>query len=149
RDTHDAEDAFQATFLVLARKASSIRKQASVSSWLYGVAYRVAMKAKVQLARMRRQDRQAVARTATDPAEDLTWREVQQVLDEELQRLPEKFQAPLLLCYLEGKTRDEAAQQLGWTEGMVKGRLERARELLRSRLARRGVTLSAGLLATA
>src|SRR5262249_55489014 len=79
---------------------------------------------------------------------DITWQEVRTVLDEELHRLPERFQAPLLLCYLEGKTRDEAARELGWTLGTLRGRLERGRELLRTRLTRRGLTLTAALLAS-
>src|SRR5262249_23571697 len=81
-------------------------------------------------------------------ASNITWRDVRTVLDEELQRLPERFRAPLLLCYLEGKTRDEAARELGWSLGTLRGRLERGRELLRTRLTRRGLTLSAALLAS-
>ncbi|OAI46320.1 hypothetical protein AYO44_11505 [Planctomycetaceae bacterium SCGC AG-212-F19] len=141
---HDAEDAFQATFLVLARKASSIRKQQAVASWLYGVAYRLASKAKLQAARRRSHEREA---TPPSPslASDPTWSELRTVLDEELMRLPEKFRAPLLLCYLDGKTQDEAARQLDWSLGTFRRRLDQGRELLRQRLTRRGVALSAAL----
>jgi RNA polymerase sigma factor (sigma-70 family) len=146
-DWHDAEDAFQATFLVLARKATAIRNRESVASWLYAVAYRVALKARVSLARRRKHEQQSAwsQMGAASPAQ-AAWQELRPLLDEELARLPDKYRAPLVLCYLQGKTRDEAAQQLGWTQGMVKGRLERGRDLLRSRLARRGLTLSAALL---
>jgi RNA polymerase sigma-70 factor (ECF subfamily) len=146
-DWHDAEDAFQATFVVLARKAGAIRKQASLASWLYGVANRVSMKARVRLARCRQREREAAQPLASAAAQS-AWQELRPVLDEELGRLPDRYRAPLVLCYLEGKTRDEAAQELGWTLGMVKGRLERGRELLRGRLVRRGLTLSAALLVT-
>jgi RNA polymerase sigma factor (sigma-70 family) len=144
----DAEDVFQATFLVLARKADCLRWHDSITNWLHGVAYRLALKA-----RAANLHRQALERHAGEkppqPAPAVTWQELQPVLDEELQRLPAKYRMPLLLCYLESKTRDEAAQELGWTTGAVKGRLERGRNLLRQRLARRGVTLPAALLATA
>ncbi len=147
RDAHDAEDACQAAFLVLARKAASIRARNSLGSYLYGVAYRVASNLRREVSRRRGREAPAVDVPAPAAA-DVTWREVRGVLDEELWRLPERFRAPLLLCYLEGKTRDEAAHELGWTPGTLRGRLERGRELLRARLARRGLTLSAALLAT-
>lgn len=140
----DAEDAFQATFLVLARKARSIRKQESVSCWLYGVASRIARNVRRKGAKQRHETIHDVG----SPPADVTWREVRTVLDEELARLPERLRLPLVLCYLDGKTRDEAAQELGWSEPTLRGRLERGRDLLRSRLTGRGVTLSSALLAT-
>jgi RNA polymerase sigma factor (sigma-70 family) len=145
----DAEDAFQATFLVLARHAAVIRKQESVGSWLYGVAHRVALKAKAEAARRHVHLRAQPGGSLADPLADLTWRELCAALDEELTRLPDKYRAPLLLCYMEGKTQDEAAAQLGWARGTLKRRLERGREILRGRLLRRGLTLSASLFAAA
>jgi RNA polymerase sigma factor (sigma-70 family) len=164
RDEDDAEDAFQATFLVLAKKASAVRKQESVGSWLYGVAYRVSLEARTRAARRRVHERQAsdmgftsftldddrdsAPSTEVDPAVEVAWRELRPVLDDELTRLPEKYRAPVLLCYLQGKTNEEAAAQLSWPAGTVKGRLSRARDLLRNRLMRRGVALSTGMVAT-
>ncbi|HZY86758.1 MAG TPA: sigma-70 family RNA polymerase sigma factor, partial [Gemmataceae bacterium] len=146
-DRHEAEDVFQATFLVLARKAAALDRRPSVSSWLYTVAYRLALKARAGAAR--RQATTGPPRPGPpDALAELTGRELCAILDEELHRLPEKYRAPLILCCLEGKTRDEAAGLLGWRPGALKGRLERGRELLRTRLARRGLTLSAGLLGT-
>jgi RNA polymerase sigma factor (sigma-70 family) len=144
----DAEDVFQATFLVLARTARSIRKQQSVGSWLHGVAYRLALKQQRRAARQRRRDQQALLPTPAGTMDDLTWRELRGILHEELHRLAEKYRAPLLLCYWEGKTRDEAAAQLGLTRGALKERLERGRALLRGRLTRREVVPSAALFAT-
>jgi RNA polymerase sigma factor (sigma-70 family) len=146
-DRHEAEDVFQATFLVLARKAKSLDRRPSVSSWLYTVAYRLALKARAGAARRRPPDVPQPP-APPDALAELSGRELCAILDEELHRLPEKYRAPLVLCCLEGKTRDEAAELLGWRPGSLKGRLERGRELLRTRLARRGLTLSAGLLGT-
>lgn len=144
----DAEDVFQATFLVLACKAASIRKTESLSCWLHSVAYRLALKAKAEANKRRIYEQQATL--SADSAEaDLSWREVRSLLDEELQRLPEKQRVPLVLCYLEGLTQDEAARRLGWPRGTLKRRLEAGRERLRLRLTRRGVTLGAGLFASA
>jgi RNA polymerase sigma factor (sigma-70 family) len=149
----DADDAFQATFLVLVRRAASVGKPELLGNWLYGVAYRVARKLRAQAARRRLHEsaREAVAMPPPDPADDASWRELRAVLDEELQHLPPKFQAPLVLCYLEGLTNEEAARRLGWPVGSISYRLARARELLRSRLAGRCRALSpavfAGLLA--
>ncbi len=142
----DAEDVFQATFLVLARKAADIRKQASLGSWLYGVAYRLALKARAAAARRRDRERRCGAMLQTDSDSQAAWRELRPVLDEELARLPFKHRAPLILCYLEGKTHAEAARTLGWSLGSMSKRLSRARALLRRRLERRGMTLSAALL---
>jgi RNA polymerase sigma factor (sigma-70 family) len=144
---HDAEDAFQATFWVLARKAGSITKKESVAGWLYQVAYRAAVKARARAANQQQQERKAQPKPSTDPLAEVTGRELLSVLDEELQRLPQRYRTPLVLCYLEGKTRDEAAQELGWSLGTLKRRLEQGRELLRGRLARRGLALPAAFLA--
>lgn len=147
RDAHLAEDVFQATFLVLARKAHRIRKRDAVASWLHGVATRLARQACLsESAHALRQRRGARKEgSASDPAGD----ELVRVLHEELARLPERFRAPLLLCYLEGRTQDEAAFQLGWSLSTLRRRLEQGRERLRERMTRRGATLGAGLLAAA
>jgi RNA polymerase sigma factor (sigma-70 family) len=146
-DGHDAEDAFQGTFLVLARKAASIRKRQSVAAWLHGVACRVARKARAAAARRHVMTGQVTAMSNADPAAEAAGRELRPLLDEELSRLPEKYRAPLVLCYLEGLTTEEVAQRLGWPRGTVSGRLARARDLLRNRLARRGLALSGAALA--
>jgi RNA polymerase sigma factor (sigma-70 family) len=146
-ETGMAEDVFQATFLVLARRAGSIRKRASVSSWLYGVARRLAHKARRGDSRRRRHERLAAQSRPTHGSPDAGWAELLAVLDEELARLPERARAPLLLCYLEGCTQDEAARFLGWSVGTLRRRLAWGRDLLRRRLTRRGATLSAGLFA--
>ncbi len=145
-NAHDAEDAFQATFLVLARRADSIGRRESVGGWLYQVAYNTALKAKASAAARRRREQRPDDRPAPDPLADVTGRELMTVLDEELQRLPERYRAPLVLCYLEGLTRDEAAGRLGFSESTLKRRLEEGRERLRRRLERRGLALSAALL---
>jgi RNA polymerase sigma factor (sigma-70 family) len=142
-DPHSADDAFQATFLVLARKATSIHKRQSVASWLYGVAYRISLRAKANAARRRLHERQTVTMPTTEPVTDAGRQELRSVLNEELQRLPEKYRAPLVLCYLEGKTNEIAARELGWPSGSMSKRLNRGRELLKERLAGRGVALSA------
>jgi RNA polymerase sigma factor (sigma-70 family) len=143
----DADDAFQATFLVLARRAGGLRWRASAAGWLYAVAMRLARKAKIATARRQERERQAVPPPAADPLAALTLRDTQAVLDEELGRLPARLRDPLVLCCLEGRTRDEAARQLGWPLGTLKRRLEQARGLLRARLARRGLTVPAALAA--
>src|SRR5262249_38360606 len=142
----DVEDAFQVTFLVLAREARTIRKQGSLASWLHGVAYRAALKARAGAGRRRERAAEGAARPAALP-DEVCWKELRAVLDEELARLPERLRAPLVLCYLEGLTQDEAAQHLGQSKSTCRRNLERGRELLGSRLARRGVTLSAALFA--
>jgi RNA polymerase sigma factor (sigma-70 family) len=145
---HDAEDAFQAAFLVLARKAASIHRREAVSSWLHRVAYHLAVKARANAARRRVLEKRATAMPSADPVLDLSLRELCEMLNEELQQLPEEYRAPLVLCCLEEKSLDEAARLLGWTRWTVKGRLQRGRERLRRRLRRRGLELSAGLFAT-
>jgi RNA polymerase sigma factor (sigma-70 family) len=147
QSTHDAEDAFQATFLVLARRASSLRREGSVAGWIYGVAYRVARKMKTQRGKRGELERKAPVPAPAGPP-DLSWRELQAVVDEELQRLPETQRQPLLLCYLQGLTQEEAAARLGWPRGTLKRRLERGRDVLRGRLTRRGLSLAAALVAT-
>jgi RNA polymerase sigma factor (sigma-70 family) len=142
----DAEDACQATFLVFARKAGSIRKSTALGSWLHGIACRIAANLKRQKARRHKREQRAAA-PAVQPAA-VNWHEVQTALDEELQQLPDRYRAPLLLCYWEGKTRDEAADQLGLSAGKLHGLLERGRDLLRDRLTQRGLTLSAALCAS-
>jgi cytochrome c peroxidase len=144
----DAEDAFQATFLILAHKAASIRKTASVGSWLHGVAYRTALKARAQSATRQKNEAHAPTRTTSEP-DDLTWREMQEILHAELTGLAERYRVPLVACYLEGKTQDEAAARLGLAKSTLKERLERGRSLLRARLVRRGLGPAAVLLATA
>jgi RNA polymerase sigma factor (sigma-70 family) len=148
RCDHHAEDVFQATFLVLARKAASIRKQKSLASWLYGVAYRLSRQLRAREARQPVLAAASIADAAQDPSHRASVLELQTVLDEELQRLSEQYRMPLVLCFLEGKTRDEAAEHLGWSVSTLKRRLDRAREVLRTRLCRRGVTLSGALLVT-
>src|SRR5438093_2604153 len=148
QDAHAAEDAFQATFLVLVRRARSIARPELLGNWLYGVAYRTAVRAKQNAARRSAHERQAAPMLAAEPTEEVAWQELKVVLDEELSRLPEKYRSPLVLCYLEGRTNEEAARQLGCPAGSMSGRLAKGRELLRKRLTRRGLLLSAGLLAT-
>lgn len=144
---HDAEDAFQAVFLVFVRKAASIRKQESVSSFLHGIAYHVSAKLKLAATRRAARERTQARPPFDDPCDDLTWRELRSVLDEELTNLTEQHRAPLVLCYLEGKTQDEAARLLGWSKSTFRRRLESGRAALGRRLTRRGVTLSAALSA--
>jgi RNA polymerase sigma factor (sigma-70 family) len=144
----DAEDAFQATFLVLTRKAGSVRKAASLGSWLHGVAYRTALKARAQSATRQEYEARAPVRQASEP-DDLSWREVRQVLHEELNELSERYRVPLVLCYLEGKTQEQAADELGLAKSTLRQRVERGRDLLRVRLVRRGLGPAALLAAAA
>jgi RNA polymerase sigma factor (sigma-70 family) len=153
RDSHAAEDAFQATFLALARKAGSIGRREALAAWLYQVAYRVALKARLDAANQRAlegRQRDRVPRvSAAVPRDDVAERDLLPLVHEELNRLSAKYRSPLILCYLEGKTHAEAAAQLGWAKGTVSGRLARAREMLKKRLVRRGVLLPAALLSVA
>ncbi len=145
RHTQDAEDAFQATFLVFARKAGTIRKAEALVNWLHGVAYRMAMNAKRNAARRRSHEKQAQPAPQSDPAWETAWREVQALLNEEIQRLPQIYQATFILCCLENKSAAEAGRLLGIKEGTVWSRLAEARKRLQQRLTKRGVTLSAVL----
>jgi RNA polymerase sigma factor (sigma-70 family) len=146
RQMQDAEDVFQATFLVLARKAASIAWRDGVGNWLYEAAYRLALEVRGRNARRHARERQVIPMRASETPAEPGGEELANVVEEELHRLPERYRAPLLLCVFEGKTRDEAAGQLGCSLRTVKHRLERGRSLLRQRLARRGVTLAVALL---
>jgi RNA polymerase sigma factor (sigma-70 family) len=148
-DVHEAQDVCQATFLVLAQRARSVRRRDSVASWLHGVAMRLSAKVKRAAARRRAHERRGgeimTARRGEQggpPPED-SWEE----LHEELGRLPEKYREPIVLCHLEGLTQDQVARRLGWPIGTVQSRLARGRDRLRDRLVRRGVTLSATVMA--
>jgi RNA polymerase sigma factor (sigma-70 family) len=149
RDPHAAEDAFQATFLVLVRKAASLRKPELLGNWLYGVAYRIALRGRLQMTR--RVDHEMRTPTLPEINQQLEVEqcEMQAVLDEELHALPGKYRDPLVLCYLQGKTHAQAANILGCPVGSMAGRLATAREKLRLRLKRRGVVTSAGLFGAA
>jgi RNA polymerase sigma factor (sigma-70 family) len=144
-EPHDAEDAFQATFLLLVKKAGSIRKRESVASWLHGTAYRLAVHLRRQTSKRkkREQEHEAPREAAREPGYEAAWRELQAVVDEELAQLPDRFRAPLLLCYFQGQTQEEAARQLGWPLGTVRSRVARAREALRVRLKKRGLAVPA------
>jgi RNA polymerase sigma factor (sigma-70 family) len=151
RDASAAEDVFQGTFLLLAERAGAIRRPASLASWLHGVAYRLSVRAKPKSARVQAGDVSTAPGRSAEPAEELAARELFGALDQELLHLHERYRLPLVLCYLEGRTRDEAARELGWSVGTLRRRLEQGRELLHARLKRRGLTLPAvltGLLAS-
>src|SRR5713101_7305266 len=146
RNYHDAEDAFQATFLVLVRKAASVLPRGMVANWLYGVARQTALKARVTVARKEGRERQVL--TMPEPAgrEQHLWCDLQPLLDEELSRLPDKYRAVLVLCDLEGKTRKEAARHFNLPEGTVASRLATARAMLAKRLGRNGLGMSGAML---
>jgi RNA polymerase sigma factor (sigma-70 family) len=148
-DAHDAEDAFQATFLILVRKAGSVARPALLGNWLYGVAYRVALRARGARTKRRAREVQAVDLPAPERPPGAGWSDLRPVLDEEVNRLPDKYRVPFVLCYLEGKTNAEAAALLGSPEGTILSRLATARQRLRCRLTRRGITLSAEFIAAA
>jgi RNA polymerase sigma factor (sigma-70 family) len=145
RHRQDAEDCFQATFLVLARKAGAIHWHDSVAGWLHQVATRLAAEIRVRDARRRRRETEAAGLRSSTSADAVG--EIGAILDEELRCLPERCRAAMIVCYLDGQTRDQAAVRLGLSLRTLERRLETARALLRRRLARRGLTLSAGLLA--
>jgi RNA polymerase sigma factor (sigma-70 family) len=148
RNHHDAEDAFQTTFIVLVRKAGSVEPREMIANWLYGVAYRTASKARSMIAKQRLRERRLPEMPEPEAAEaDHCWHDLQPLLDQELSRLPDKYRSPIVLCDLEGKTGKEAARQLGWPEGTVASRLSRGRGLLARRLTRRGLAVSVGSLA--
>jgi RNA polymerase sigma factor (sigma-70 family) len=149
RDAHDSEDAFQATFLVLVRKAGSIRARELVGNWLYGVAHRVAARMLTVTARRRTREGPGGAMADVEADSEPGPSDLQPVLHEEVNRLPERYRAPVVLCYLEGKSNEEVARALSRPVGTIKGWLSRARKILRARLARRGLALSTGLLTAA
>jgi RNA polymerase sigma factor (sigma-70 family) len=145
----DAEDAFQASFLVFVRKAATIRAREQVGNWLYGVAYRTALKARTTDARRRAKERRAAEMSQPQAEADAGWSELLPLLDQELNRLPDKYRAAIVLCELEGRPRKEAARQLGVPEGTLSSRLATGRRMLAKRLGRPGLALSVGALATA
>jgi RNA polymerase sigma factor (sigma-70 family) len=148
RNHHDAEDAFQATFLVLVRKAVSIRQREMMANWLYGVAHQKALKARAMIAKRRTREKQGTAMPEPQAPEQDIRNDLQPLLlDQELSRLPDKYRVAIVLCDLEGKTRQQAARQLSLPEGTLAGRLTRGRAMLTRRLARRGLAVSGGALA--
>jgi RNA polymerase sigma factor (sigma-70 family) len=147
RDPHAAEDAFQATFLLLVRKAGSVRKRGSVGPWLYGVARRVALEARGAASRRPVPAPLDAEAAWVDDHDGLERDELHAALHEELGRLPEKYRAPIVLCYIEGLAHEAVARQLGWPLGTVRTRIARGRDLLGARLTRRGVVTAAVLLA--
>jgi RNA polymerase sigma factor (sigma-70 family) len=146
QDAHEADDAFQATFLVLVRKARSIQNPESLGGWLRGVAYRTATRARCRAARRRAIERNCAELPQNECVPDELTPELRELVREELDRLPETYRLPVTLCYLQGLTHQETAKRLGWPVGTVKIRLVRARRLLRERLDRRGIGLSVSLL---
>jgi RNA polymerase sigma factor (sigma-70 family) len=147
RNHHDAEDAFQATFLVLTRKAASVLPREMVANWLHGVACTTAHRVKVAAAKRRVKERQVAEMPEPEAVPEDLWDDLQPLLNHELSRLPAKYRLVILLCDLEGKTRKDVARQLGCPEGTVAGRLARARAMLAKRLGRHGLAVSGGALA--
>ena len=148
KDANNAEDAFQATFLTLFRKASGLRSAGSLGSWLYRVAYRIALRANAVAVRRRERPIEEVIMTAESASTDEAGvdREHLPIIHAEIDRLPDRYRAPIALCYLEGLSYEQAAHQLGWPIGTVGSRIARARDLLRARLTRRGVTATTAAL---
>ncbi|OAI46637.1 hypothetical protein AYO44_11010 [Planctomycetaceae bacterium SCGC AG-212-F19] len=147
RDPNDADDAFQATFLVLARKATPLDGRRPLACWLFTVARNLALNHRLAAARRRAREKEARAMRSTEPGEQTAWDDMGEVLDAELGRLPEKYRAPLILCHLQGLTHEAAARELGWPAGSLAKRLTRGLELLRERLVGRGLALPAAGLA--
>jgi RNA polymerase sigma factor (sigma-70 family) len=145
--TQDAEDAFQATFLTMIRKAAAIHKREALGGWLYKIAYRVALRARARSAGRELMERQALVRVPDEPVRDAMRNDLRVIVDEAVSALPERFRVPIVLCYFEGKTHREAARQLGCPEGTIVSRLVRARERLRVQLSRRMLALSGAGLA--
>src|SRR6516225_967649 len=146
----DAEDAFQAAFLVLARKAASVGQRELVGNWLYGVTYRTALDARAAATRRRTRERQVSAMPEPEAVDGVdVWTDLRPLLDRELNRLPDKYRVPVVLCDLEGRPRKEVAQQLGIPEGTLSGRLTTGRRTLARRLARHGLAPSGGALTAA
>jgi RNA polymerase sigma factor (sigma-70 family) len=148
-DAHEAEDAFQAAFLVLARKATSVVRREKVANWLYGVAVRTAREARGRAARRRRREERVSTPLHVEPPDEGLRAELRAILDDELARLPARYRGPVVLCELEGLSRPEAARRLDIPEGTLSSRLARAKAQLRDRLTRRGVTVPAVVLSTA
>ena len=138
-DAHEAEDAFQATFLILVRQARSVRVDGSLGRWLYGVAHRVAIRARTESERRKCGVSRVAPQAIDDPAGEVERKEIDAVLSEELDRLPAKYRCALELCHLQGMTYDHAARQLNWPVATVKSRLTAGRLKLRQRLVRRGL----------
>ncbi|MBL8795742.1 MAG: sigma-70 family RNA polymerase sigma factor [Planctomycetia bacterium] len=145
----DAEDAFQATFLVLARKAANVRQGEALAGWLYRVAYHIAVQARSRSAKRQVHEKEVAAMRKEETVNLSDWDDVWPVLHDEVNRLPAKLRTPVVLCYLNGKTNEEAADQLNWPVGTVKTRLSQGRDMLRERLSRRGVVIPFGLLGAA
>jgi RNA polymerase sigma factor (sigma-70 family) len=146
-DSRDAEDAFQATFLVLLKKAGGLRDPEAVGPWLYGVAYRVAARIRARAARRPLEERNGARPHAVPPDCEPEQNELRALIDAEILRLPEKYRRPVVLCYVEGRSHEEAARRLRCSTGSLRGRLDRAREKLKARLIRRGVVPAVGLAA--
>jgi RNA polymerase sigma factor (sigma-70 family) len=149
QNLHDAEDAFQATFMVLLRKGEALDGRRSLGNWLYSVAYRCSLKVRDRTRRQRSREQMGLELEVADKTLDAVWLQLGPVLDEELSQLPSKYRQPLVLCYLDGKTQQEAAMELGWPAGSMSRRMNRARALLLERLKKRGIVLTMGVFCLA
>jgi RNA polymerase sigma factor (sigma-70 family) len=148
-DLHSAEDALQATFMVLVRRSASLRCTGSLGNWLYAAAKRIALKARAKAIARRRLERRLETMPRTEPIDESTWQELRSILDDEIGKLPKKYRAVIILCHLESKSHEQAAKELSWPKTTLTSRLVRGRELLRQGLVRRGITLSAAAVVTA